>query len=43
MIYYEINVLVDKVMGLRKHGYNVSIHHIKNHLYPEEWKPVKEL
>ena len=27
-------MLVDKVMGLRKHVYNVSIHHIKSHLYP---------
>ena len=41
-IYYEINVVVDKVMGLRKHGYNVSIHHIKNHLCLEEWKLVKK-
>ena len=40
-IYYEINVLVDKVMGLRKHGYNVTIPSDQKHLCLEEWKPMK--
>ena len=33
-LYYKIKVLVNEVMGLWQHGYNVSVHHIKNHLYP---------